>query len=99
MSEGLRERGKETTGGSKSRDVGRRSAGRHGDSMDIIPVEGLVVRYHVLQWEARGESRGKGARQALVQGERAEGQATKLRIEEAIGRRVEARFLRSRSRC
>jgi hypothetical protein len=27
---------------------------------------GLVVRYQVLQWEARGESRGKGARRALI---------------------------------
>ncbi len=60
---------------------------------------GLVVQFHVLQWEARRESRGKGARRALVRGEGAEGKATKLRIEEAIRRRVEARPLRSRSRC
>ena len=60
---------------------------------------GLVVRCHVLQMEARGESRGKGERRALVRGEGTEGQATKLRIEEAIRRRVEARPLRSRSRC
>ena len=59
---------------------------------------GLVVRYHVRQWEARGESRGKGARRALVRGE-TEGQATELRMEEEIWRRVEERPLRSRSRC
>jgi hypothetical protein len=59
---------------------------------------GLVVRNHVPQWEARRESRGKGARRALVRGE-TEGKATELRMEEVIWGRVEERPLRSRSRC
>ncbi len=58
----------------------------------------MVVRYHVPQWEARGESRGRWARRALVRGG-TEGQATELRMEEEIWGRVEERPLRSRFRC
>ena len=64
---------------------------------------GLVVRYQVLHLEARGESREMGTRRALVRGKRLEegrvGQATKLRMDEAMRVRVEAMPLRSRSRC
>ncbi len=34
---------------------------------------GLVVRYHVRQWEARGESRGKGEASAGAGGDRRTG--------------------------
>ena len=53
---------------------------------------GLVVRCHVRQWEARGESRGKGERRTLVRGETG-GKTTELRMEEEIWGRVEERPL------
>ncbi len=136
MSKGLRERGEEATGGAKSLDIGRRRAGRHGNSMNIVTVEdneevlissgggdgkatGEVSGGPVFicgrrvwlcgtrcciwrQEKNRGERKG-WAKRALVRGERLEegrvGQATKLRMDDAMRVRVEAMPLRSRSRC